>query len=99
MLLSSLAVLVAALPLAVLGGEFPVHNGVVGGAPADAIVDQKVSETLVEDNPVYQAGNLRYVENSGVCGGTPLRKLLSPYMLIVRQKPPLGSTQLQVTRT
>jgi len=70
MLLSSLTVLIAALPLAVLGGEFPVYNGVIGGAPTNAGVNRKVSKTPTE-GVVAQAGALRYVENSGVCGETP----------------------------
>ena len=64
------AVLVVALPLAVLGGEFPVHNGVVGGAPTNVTVDWGVSDTLASNFPA-QAGGLRYVENSGVCGRAP----------------------------
>ncbi|KAF9644244.1 alpha/beta-hydrolase [Thelephora ganbajun] len=70
MLLSSLAVLVAALPIAALGGEFPVYNGVVGGAPVNVTVKEKVSEIAVHDF-VAQAGTLRYVANSGVCETTP----------------------------
>ncbi|KAF9644836.1 serine carboxypeptidase [Thelephora ganbajun] len=69
MLLSSLAVLVAALPIAVLGGEFPVYNGVVGGAPINVTVKEKVSEISVQDF-VAQAGALRFVANSGVCETT-----------------------------
>jgi len=71
MLLSSLTILVAVLPLAVLGGEFPTYNGVIGGVPPSVSVtqdfNQEVFETPAED-VVTQAGSLRYVENSGVCG-------------------------------
>jgi len=98
MLLSSLAVLVAALPLAVLGGQFPVYNGVIGGAPTNVTVNKKVSETPTE-GVVAQAGALRYVENSGVCGEAPLPKLLPTCVLITRQKLPPACTQLQAMRT
>ena len=67
MLLSSLTVLITALPLAVLGGEFPNYNGVPGGAPASGPVKHKVTLTAPGD-VVTKAGALRYVENSGVCG-------------------------------
>jgi hypothetical protein len=98
MLLSSLAVLVAALPLAVLGGEIPVYNGVIGGAPINVTVNQKVLETLADDL-VTQTSVLRYVENSGVCGKIPLLKLLPACMLIAQQKPPPACIQLQAMRT
>lgn len=98
MLLSSLAIFVAALPLTVLGGEFPAHNGVVGGAPINLTVAQGFPKTLVEYLSV-EAGRLRYVENSGVCGRAPLLKSLPALVLITRQKPPPGSTQLQATQT
>ena len=67
MLLSSLTVLITALPLAVLGGEFPNYNGVPGGVPASGPARQKVTLTALGD-VVTKAGALRYVENSGVCG-------------------------------
>lgn len=95
MLLSSLTALVAALPLLVLGGEFPVYNGVVGGAPINVTVNQKGPA----DNVVAQAGALRYVENSGVCGKTTLPKSLPACVLTVRQKPPPACTRLRVMRT
>jgi len=69
MLLSSLAVLVVTL-----GGEFLVYNGLVGGAPINATVSERVSEIAGDVSP--WAGALRHVENSGICGGTPLLKLL-----------------------
>jgi len=94
MLLSSLTALIAALPLAVLGGEFPVHNGVIGGAPRNVNVSQKVPDTPVD----AKAGALRYVENSGVCGETSLPKLPPACMLTTRQKLPPACTQLQGMR-
>jgi len=75
MLLSSLAVLITALPLAVLGGEFPSYNGVPGGAPTNGPVRQKLTVTPPGD-VVTKAGKLRYVENNGVCGEVPPLKLL-----------------------
>ena len=69
MLLSSLVVLVVAL-----GGEFPVYSGLVGGAPINDSVSERVSEILGDVSP--WAGALRHVENSGICGGTSLLKLL-----------------------
>ena len=98
MLLSFLTVLIAALPLAVLGGEFPTHNGVVGGVPAGARVYQKVSGTPPGD-VVAKAGSLRYVENTGVCGEPLPMKFLLASMLTTRQKRPQACTQLQATRT
>ena len=98
MLLSSLTILIAALPLAVLGGQFPVYNGIIGGAPTKVTVDQKVSEPPTE-GVVTQAGALRYVENSGVCGETPLPKLLLACVLITQQKLPPACIQLQAMRT
>jgi hypothetical protein len=98
MLLSSFAVILAALPLAVLGGQFPAFNGVIGGPPINVTIDKKVPETLT-NVPAPKPCALRYVENSGVCGMFPLRKLLPTCVLITRQKPPLVSTQLQATRT
>ena len=74
MLLSPLAVLIAALPLAVLGGEFPTYNGVVGGVPPDVHTNQEIGQEVLETpagDVVTQAGSLRYVENSGVCGKSP----------------------------
>ena len=98
MLLASLTVLIAALPLAVLCGEFPVYNGIIGGAATNATVNQKVSKAPPE-GVVAQAGALRYVENSGVCGRFPLPKLLPAYVLITQQKLLPGCTQLQAMRT
>lgn len=69
-LLFPLTILVAALPTIVLGGEFPVHNGVVGGPPAKNPTSlEGLTETVV-DEVASQLGGLRYVENSGVCGNT-----------------------------
>jgi len=102
MLLSSLTVLIAALPLAVFGGEFPTFGGGIGGAPPDVSViqdfSQEVFDTPAEDI-VTQAGSLRYVENSGVCGESLLLNLPPAYMLIPGQKQPPACTQLQVMRT
>jgi len=98
MLLSSVVVLVAALPVAVLGGEFPVYDGVIGGAPINVAAKEKDSETTA-GNVASRAGGLRYLENSGVCGRTPLPTLLPVYVLITRQKPPPACTQLQAMQT
>jgi len=65
-----LAVLVAALPTMTLAGEFPVHNGVVGGAPGNLTFLEKVTENTV-DGVIAHLRRLRYVENSGVCETTP----------------------------
>ena len=97
-MLLSLTVLITVLPIIVLGGEFPVHNGVVGGAPINIDVDERVPEIIGDDSSA-KVGGLRYVENSGVCGMTPLQKLLPTRMLITRQKPHPASTQLQAMRT
>ena len=96
MLLSSLTVLVAALPLAVLGGQFPAYNGVIGGAPTNVTVNQK-AETPT-GGVVAQAGALRYVENSGVCGETLLPELFPACVLTTRQKLPPACTQHQAMR-
>ena len=98
MLLSSLTTLIATLPLAVLGGEFPTYNGVVGGAPINGRVNLKVSGTPPGD-VVTQAGALRYVENSGVCGETPPMKLPRARILTPGQKRPPACTQLRGMRT
>jgi len=102
MLLSSLTVLIAALPFAVLGGEFPTYNGIVGGAPPDVLVNQDVGQEVLETpagDVITQAGSLRYVENSGVCGESPSPNLPPPRMLTPRQKLPPACTQLQAMRT
>lgn len=75
MLLSSLVALVV-----VLGGEFPAHNSFVGGAPINTTVSEKVPETVV-GGVSAQAGALRHVENSGICGRSPLLNLLPTCML------------------
>jgi len=98
MLLPFLTILIATLPLAVLGGEFPSYNGVVGGAPINGRVDRKVSATPPGD-VVTRAGALRYVENSGVCGEFPLMKLLPACMLTPGQKRPPPCTQPQAMQT
>ena len=102
MLLSSLTVLIAALPLAVLGGEFPTYNGVIGGAPPDVHINQEIGQEVLgtpAGDGVTQAGSLRYVENSGVCGEIPPPNPPPVCMLTTRQKRPPACTQLQATRT
>ena len=101
MLLSSLTVLIAALPLSVLGGEFPTYDGIIGGVPPDLPVGQDFNQEILETptDVVIQAGGLRYIENNGVCGETPPARLLSDYMLTSEQKRPPACTQLQVMRT
>ena len=82
MLLSSLTVLIAALPLTVFGGEFPSYDGVIGAVPPDVPVIQDFSQEVLEspaENVVTQAGSLRYVENSGVCGESPSESTASLY--------------------
>jgi len=74
MLLSSLTILITVLPLVVFGGEFPTYDGVVGGVPPDVQINQEVGQEVLETpagDAVTQAGSLRYVENSGVCGEYP----------------------------
>lgn len=93
-MLLSLTILAAALPAVVLGGEFPVINGVVGGTPPDATFSERDSDPT----DVGIVG-LRYVENSGVCGETPLPKLFPSYVLTQKQRPPPACTRLQVMRT
>lgn len=61
------AILAATLPTLVLGGEFPVHNGVIGGEPQNPTVLEEVSNIVADVVPP----KLRYVENSGVCETTP----------------------------
>jgi len=78
MLLFSLAILLAALPVAVLGGQIPVYNGVPGGAPTNVITEKVFSEIAV-DSVSTNVGGLRYVENSGVCGRSPPQKFPSLY--------------------
>ena len=102
MLLSSLAVLIAALPLAVFGGEFPIYDGVIGGTPPDLLVGQDFSQEVLgtpTGDVVTQDGGLRYVENSGVCGRSSLLNLLPVRMLILGQKRPPACTQLQAMQT
>jgi hypothetical protein len=74
MLFFSLAVLVAAL-----GGGLPVYNGFVSGAPTNTTAGEKVTE-IVASGVSVQAGALRYIENSGVCGKTPVPKSSPTYM-------------------
>ncbi|KAF8646648.1 hypothetical protein AX16_007146 [Volvariella volvacea WC 439] len=57
-----------ALPAAVLGGQIPVVDGVIGGVPTTN------EPTLQQDGPTIAAptpGALRVTENSGVCETTP----------------------------
>ena len=102
MLLSSLTVLIAALPLAVLGGEFPTYNGVVGGAPPDIHINQEINQEVLETPPgdvITRAGSLRYHENTGVCGETPSLDLPPPCKLTSGQKRPPACTQRQAMQT
>lgn len=69
-MLFSLVTLLAALPIAVLGREFPAYDGVIGGVPPTVPFNDEVSEFVVED-ATYKPGSLRYIENSGVCETTP----------------------------
>ena len=94
MLLSPLIVIIAALPLAVLCGVLPTHNRVIGVAPPDVLVNQEVLGIPAGD-VVTQAGSLRYVENSGVCGETHLLNPPPACMLTTGQKRPAACTQLQ----
>ncbi|EMD34742.1 hypothetical protein CERSUDRAFT_86172 [Gelatoporia subvermispora B] len=73
MLLSAVAALLAALPVApALAGQFPVVNGVIGGvrslSDAPTKVDAKVAPAA---SSTPTPGKLRVVENSGVCETTP----------------------------
>lgn len=75
MYFSSLTILAATLPIAVLGREFPVYNGVVGGEPPNVAFYEKGPE-FPADSAVPRAGVLRYVGNSGVCGDAPSPKVI-----------------------
>jgi len=82
MLFSSLTVLTAALPLAVLGGVLPTYNGAIDGVPPNVHIDREVTQEVLGipgGDVVTQAGSLRYVENSGVCGETPPESTTSLY--------------------
>ena len=66
-MLFPLIILAVALPIVALGERFPVHNDVFGGAPVNATIPNKITHITLDDDGV-QLG-LRYVENSGFCGG------------------------------
>ncbi len=52
----------------VSAGQVPKVNGVYGGIPTPTSVGvDAVAEPLVSGTPV--AGKMRFIENSGVCGG------------------------------
>jgi hypothetical protein len=78
-MLFSLAVLVAALPVTVLGGEFPVIEGVIGGTPSNITTLESVSELAVDD-VISPVGTLRYRENTGVCGNPFLLHITAPHV-------------------
>ena len=60
----SLVALLFFLPLSpVLGGQFPVIDGVIGGSPKNTTRVAKESAS----SPAVTAGALRVTENSGVC--------------------------------
>ncbi|OBZ77753.1 Carboxypeptidase S1 [Grifola frondosa] len=67
---TAVAAVFTALPVVpVLGGQFPVVNGIVGGRPISqdyTFVSNKVLTTAATT-----PGKLRVVENSGVCETTP----------------------------
>lgn len=69
-----------ALPSAVLAGQVPVINGIIGDVPKGATKTAKVKEAFVKASSASSAisskptaGSLRVVENSGVCGELCLR--------------------------
>lgn len=67
MLLSSTLVGIFALPALINGGQIPVVDGVIGGIPSPSAHGFKnlAGATSAPRTP----GNLRVVENSGICGG------------------------------
>ncbi|KZV62252.1 serine carboxypeptidase [Peniophora sp. CONT] len=78
--LSALLTVVLALPSAVLAGQVPVINGIIGDVPdgatktakfKEAVVKQKASTLSSAISSKPTAGALRVVENSGVCETTP----------------------------
>ena len=74
---SALLAAALALPSAVLAGQVPVVNGIIGDVPNGATKASKVKQALVREDATNvssaissqpTAGALRVVENSGVCG-------------------------------
>jgi hypothetical protein len=65
-------------------GQVPVVNGVIGGVPTEfsnvaaKVPNRRAGAPLVSGAPV--PGKLRYVENSGICGGySAFRRMNSEY--------------------
>jgi hypothetical protein len=73
MLLRSVLVAIFALPALISGNQFPIANGAIGGVPSespDACNFKSQKGTFSNDDST--PGQLRVVENSGVCGGVIL---------------------------
>jgi hypothetical protein len=75
MLLGSALVATSALPALISGIQIPMANGVIGGAQAPSPNDCNFKTTkggFSNDAQTKTAGELRVVENSGVCGRVTL---------------------------
>ncbi|KAF8480369.1 serine carboxypeptidase [Russula ochroleuca] len=72
MLLRSVLVAIFALPALISGNQFPIANGAIGGVPSespDACNFKSQKGTFSNDDST--PGQLRVVENSGVCETSP----------------------------
>ena len=82
MILCSALVAISLLPALISGGQVPAVDQVIGGVPrpgenaiktakrAPALTDVKAKSERFSTNPI--PGELRVVENSGVCGAVIL---------------------------
>jgi hypothetical protein len=69
MLLPSVLVTIFSLSALISGKQFPMSSGVIGGVPSPDVHDCKSpKETLSNIGLTRTVGELRVVENSGICG-------------------------------
>lgn len=78
MMISAVVLVTTALlwPINVLGGQVPIVDGVIGGVPSTPhALEDSVIESTSASAPT--PGKLRVTENSGICGMSHTRPLLS----------------------
>jgi hypothetical protein len=64
MVFAPLVTLLAYLPIAVLGSQVPLIDGVLGGVP----INKPLTLETATSSSATVAGSLRVTENSGICG-------------------------------
>lgn len=95
MVFAPLATLLALLPIAVLGGQVPVIDGVYGGVPSTL---PKTLTATKASTAAAAAGSLRVTENSGVCG-TQIHSAFVLQCSFDKQRQPMVFTKHLVTVT